>query len=747
MKRISFIVLFLIALISCNREHAFSPEARHNLVFDSLAVTWDEAIPLGNGELGALIWNHNGHLRFSLDRSDLWDLRPIAYLEKKEFNFNWVYQKWAEDDYGIVQEFFDRGAYSNSIAPSKIPGAALEFSFPGVKDPVHVELDLRTAVCHVSWANGVELESFIKADSPEGWFRLTGLSEDPEIELVPPQYRKVMEDNRADEVTGQDLRRLGYKQGLVEKGNNKVTYHQVGWGGFYYDVAVVWKKKGKTLTGSWSVTSSISTAKGLPTAGEIVQQGNYYGALRLHEKWWKEFYDHSGIRIPDPVLEKQWYLEQYKFGSAARSNTPPISLQAVWTADNGRMPPWKGDFHHDLNTQLSYWPAYSSNHLDLEIGFLNWLWSIKPVAEQYTQSYFGVEGLNVPGVTTLTGHPMGGWIQYSCGPTVSAWLGQHFYLHWRYSMDTSFLKNRAYPWMAQTATFLENFSVKDENGVRKLPLSSSPEIFNNSRRAWFSQTTNFDLGLIRFAFSKAAEMATVLGKEKEAAHWKEMLGEWPGYSVDSSGLNFAPGVPYQFSHRHFSHLLAWHPLGLIDWSRGAGDQQIIKNTLATLEKYGPDWWTGYSYSWLGNLYARAFMGNKAAQALRDFAQCFCLPNSFHVNGDQTRSGKSKFTYRPFTLEGNFAFAAGVQEMLIQSHTGIIRVFPAIPDDWADCSFNDLRAEGAFIVSAEYKNSRVTRVKIRAEKGGICRLADPAHPDEVIEYRMKPGESKVWKNPF
>jgi hypothetical protein len=140
--------------------------------------------------------------------------------------------------------------------------------------------------------------------------------------------------------------------------------------------------------------------------------------------------------------------------------------------------------------------------------------------------------------------------------------------------------------------------------------------------------------------------------------------------------------------------MAWHPLGLIDWSHGAEDQQIIKNTLATLEKFGPDWWTGYSYSWLGNLYARAFMGNKAARVLRVFAQCFCLPNSFHVNGDQTRSGKSKFTYRPFTLEGNFAFAAGVQEMLIQSHTGIIRVFPAIPDDWTDCSFHNLRAEGA-----------------------------------------------------
>ena len=91
--------------------------------------------------------------------------------------------------------------------------------------------------------------------------------------------------------------------------------------------------------------------------------------------------------------------------------------------------------------------------------------------------------------------------------------------------------------------------------------------------------------------------------------------------------------------------------------------------MATLDKVGPDGWCGYSYSWLGNLKARAFDGEGAAQALKTFATCFCLPNSFHANGDQTKPGKSKFTYRPFTLEGNFAFAAGIQEMLLQSHTG------------------------------------------------------------------------------
>ena len=184
------------------------------------------------------------------------------------------------------------------------------------------------------------------------------------------------------------------------------------------------------------------------------------------------------------------------------------------------------------------------------------------------------------------------------------------------------------------------------------------------------------------------------------------------------------GIPYNESHRHFSHLIAFHPLGLVDLSKGEKDQQIIKSTIATLDKVGPDWWCGYSYSWLGNLKARAFDGKGAAEALKIFATDFCLKNSFHVNGDQSGTGKSKFTYRPFTLEGNFAFAAGIQEMLIQSHTGVIRIFPAIPEEWKDARFTTLRTEGAFLVSAKMEKGEITVVDIISEKGGELKIFNP-----------------------
>jgi len=698
----------------------------HDLVFSSLATRWDEGIPLGNGQMGVLIWQRDTMLHFSLDRSDLWDLRPMKNLQDTMVNFPWVYRQWKSGHYQEVQEKVDV-PYGQRPAPSKIPAGALEFDTRGLGQVSSVRLYVRQGVCEVKWSSGARLLAFVQADAPAGWFRFTGVGDTLVPRLVPPRYHTEGISPDSPDLGAQDLRRLGYPPGKTEVKDHQIDYEQEGWGGFHYRIHVKWEQKRDAITGVWSVSAHYPD-KPQPTAAEnieTVEKEGFDRSLERNAAWWQRYWAASVVRLPDSLLEKQYYLEMYKFGAAARPNTPPISLQAVWTADNGQLPPWKGDFHHDLNTQLSYWPAYKGNHLEEESGFLAWLWQNKPVFEKYTRKYFRVEGLNVPGVTTLAGEPMGGWIQYSMGPTVAAWLGQHFYLHWRYSMDTAFLRERAYPWLAEVAKYLEEVSVTGEDGKKKLLLSSSPELFNNSPRAWFPQTTNFDLALIRFTFSKAAELAEVLGKDREAARWREELAQWPELTVDDRmGLLIAPGQPLPYSHRHFSHLLAIHPLGMIDWSDGVESRRIIKNSLHVLDSLGTDWWVGYSFAWLGNMRARARDGEGAAEALRIFATAFCLPNSFHVNGDQSGKGYTKFRYRPFTLEGNFAFAAGIQEMLLQSQKDTVRIFPAIPAAWKDVSFQKLRTEGAFLVSAVRKNGAVKKVTIYPEKGGTLRLADP-----------------------
>lgn len=740
MKKFSLLFPFLGLLAACNEDVNIDVVRDiHDLDYNSLAKVWDEAIPLGNATVGSLVWQKDKSLRMSIDRADLWDLRHSEELTGDEFSFKWLYEHVQKKDYAPVQRRFDY-PYDAYPGPSKIPGAGLEFPLDSTDNVKSVHLYQKQGVCEVVWESGKSLKCFVHAEKPLGWFVFEGEGKDFIPSLVPPVYDKAVSSNVNDH-GGPNLKRLGYSQGKIEYlPDNKIVYNQKGWGDFSYSVAVKWKYSGNRLVGVWSATSSLVDDKAEKIVDEAMKEG-VNAHYSEHRDWWNEFNSRSSITIPDKVIEKQYYNEVYKMGSIARENSYPISLQSVWTADNGNLPPWKGDYHHDLNTQLSYWPFYTGNYLKEGYGYLNTLWNQREVNKTYTKQYFGTDGLNVPGVCTLLGQPMGGWCQYALGPTVSAWLSQHFYLHWKYSQDRDFLENRAYPYIKDVATYLEQFTVM-RNGVRTLPLSSSPEFNDNSIDAWFKDMTNFDRALVRFAFGAASELARELNLEDEAEHWDSLKAELPDFLLDESGsLCIAKGFPYSSSHRHFSHLLAIHPLGIIDKSNGETDSAIIDASIGKLDEYGPSWWTGYSYSWLANLKARAFDGEGAAEALHTFAECFCLPNGFHANGDQSGTGKSNFTYRPFTLEGNMAFAAGVQEMLLQSHTGILRIFPAIPDNWKDVSFRNLRGMGAFIVSAEMKGGNTEYVRIVSEKGGRLRIAVPFDG----EFKINDGKRYVLKD--
>lgn len=739
MKMKHFLLAGVLALAACQSpvELCEVTPGASDLEFPSLAQRWDEGIPLGNATIGALVWQNGDALRLSLDRTDLWDLRPLDSLSGDHYRFEWVKQHIRHRDYLPVQQKFDH-PYDREAAPSKIPGAALEFPLAQLGTPVQVRLFLHNALCQAEWADGTTMQAFVHANEPVGWFIFKGLKTPIEPSLKTPVYQSDHTSGEASPVTGQSLERLGYEQGSVRHEGNCLVYHQKGYGDFYYDVAVRWQQDGETLTGTWSVTSSLTGEQAGQATAEALRRGLRHD-YKEHARFWQDYWAQSSVCLPDTVLQKQYDNELYKFGSASREHSAPISLQAVWTADNGHLPPWKGDYHHDLNTQLSYWPAYTGNHLTEGLGYLNTLWNQRDTYRRFTRQYFGTDGMNVPGVCTLTGEPMGGWVQYSMSQTTGAWLAQHFYLHWKYSADRHFLEQRAWPFVRDVAIYLEQQSQVGADGVRQLEYSSSPEIFDNSLQAWFPTMTNYDLALMRFLFRAAAEMADELQLTAEAEHWKATERQLPPFDTDEEGcLTFAKGFPYDASHRHFSHAMAIHPLGLIDWSDGEDARRIIRSTLQRLKDCGPDWWCGYSYSWYANLQARAFNGDEAARSLCDFAQCFCLPNTFHVNGDQSGTGKSRFTYRPFTLEGNFAFAAGVQEMLLQSHTGVVRVFPAIPSDWQNVSFHQLRAMGGFLISAERKAGQLVRLEVFSEQGKPLRILLPGS-DEALQLTPETGK--------
>lgn len=736
-------LLILLAGMILNIGHLPAKmQAFHGLQFSAIPTIWDEAIPLGNGIIGNLIWEKDGNLRLALDRADLWDLRPVKEFESPSYSYQFVCDEIIRNkNLSKVRALIDDRSRKD-CAPTKIPVGAIEFPISALGKVKSIELNVHTAVCTITWKCGAIGRFFTSATDRTGHFRFENLPEMLSIELQTPRF----EDDgssiqRVSAPRTHLLTRLGYKNGKMTRCDNSIVYRQKAYGKVSYEVALKWDTPtSQILEGSYSITTQGTWYSETLQAADFMKEyaKDFHTALAEHTDWWNAYWEKCQIHLPDPVLETQWYLEMYKFGAASREDAPPICLQGVWTADNGQTPPWRGDFHNDLNTQLSYWPGYSANHLEESRVFTDWLWKIKDNGKDFTRRFFKVEGLNVPCIATLEGKAIGGWSPYSHQPTTSGWLAHHFYQQWKYEADAEFLKNQAYPWVKEAAHYFENVSVKDADNKRQLPLSTSPEINDNELDAWFQQTTNYDLANIHFTYTAAAEMADALGLKEDATHWRKQLKEWPNFASDSTGLTIAPGYPLTESHRHLSHMLAFHPFGLLDISQSKEVESLIKRSIHHVEELGNEFWIGYTYAWLANMQARIFDGDAAARNLHIFIKAFCSPNSFHLNGDQLKKGYTSFTYRPFTLEGNFAFASAIQEMLLQSHTGIIRVFPAIPEGWREASFDKMRAIGGFLVSADYQNGKVQYITILSEKGGILKVLNP-FTNKIEERKTKSGE--------
>ncbi|WP_346321021.1 glycoside hydrolase family 95-like protein [Chitinophaga sp. YIM B06452] len=714
----------------------------HNLVFPALASRWDEAIPLGNGMLGALVWQKAGRLRLSLDRVDLWDERPV--LDLKKYSYQWVEQRVLAKQYDTVQRAMDE-PYEAIPWPTKLPGAGLEFSLENLGSVTRNELDLASALNTITFSSGVTAHFYVHASRQTGYFSFENLGTEAFLpELTVPGYNTGRQRGNSNSVEGLGLEKLGYPAGTITRTATSVHYRQPTAQGKYYEVKVNWKRfPGNKVIGQWTISNNKPAQ--LPELNTALKEPTGWDS---HIAWWKRFWSKSAVSLPDTLLEKQYYRDMYKLGAAARKGAPAISLQAVWTADNGNLPPWKGDFHNDLNTQLSYWPAYTGNHLQEAETFTDWLWNIRPASRQMTEDYFKVKGLNVPGVATITGIPMGGWIQYSLSPSSGAWVSQHMYWQWKYSMNKQLLQTRVYPWLQESAAFLENIT-RQVNGVRRLPLSSSPEYHDNSIRAWFTDWTNYDLSLAHFLFGAASETSKAMGKPAEAAHWDAVRKQLPALDVDEYGLSVAPGERLDGSHRHFSQYMAIYPLALLQVGK-AEDAEIIKRSLRRIEEKGTRAWVGYSFAWMACIYARAKEADSAVKHLRIFASNFVSANSFHLNGDQKGGQYSSFTYRPFTLEGNFAFAQGVHELLMQQQGDVLEIFPALPASWEKVSFTDLRAEGAYLVSASVVNGKPASVKVHAEKGGVLRIRLPFTPkgreSSLVELKLLPGQTVSFTNP-
>ena len=711
-----------LASLMVSVQAALPPSASLNLNITAPISTWDEALPLGNGLLGALLWGETNLLRVSLDRGDLWDERPSKRFTEVKDRFTWkaMQAMVASNRMADFNDVFDSN-YDYNGPPTKLPAGRLEIELDPEQKLQSFELNLANAQGLIHLAGNQEIAAFVNAaavDKPVALLRIPGPS--------PRAVRLRTPDS---------VKKLNYPPARTGESDGWRWFEQEGADGFSYAVCVGWKRvDDATLLG---VTVATRTEGKSPQAVakariEAALRRGYDRQFARHARWWSEFWTRSSVKVPEGHILKHYYLVRYFYGAASRRGAPPMPLQGVWTADAGSLPPWKGDYHNDLNTQMTYLAYRVSGDFNEGNCFLEYLWNLLPTFRKFAREFYDVPGAAVPGVMSLAGQPLGGWGQYSLSPTMGAWNAHLFYLHWRHTGDRRFLSARAYPFSEEIAVCLKALLKPDERGVLRLPLSSSPEIFDNTRKAFLKPNTNYDLASLKMLFLALAEMACDLGKTTAAAEWTELAAKLGDFHVDAEhGLLLDESTPLPGSHRHLSNLMPVHPFNLLTIEGSEADRSIIRSSLLDWDRAGSQAWCGYSFSWMSCLRARVGDAEAAVRNFDIYARAFILRNGFHANGDQTKSGFSSMTYRPFTLEGNFLAMDAVHEMLLQSwapdpgksEPGAIRIFPATPWRWHEASFDDLRAEGGHRVSAKREDNATTWIRIVAGQTGDIRIRD------------------------
>ena len=664
----------------------------------------------------------------------MWDLRTPEVYKRKDWNYATLQRLVRSGDQKQIEALFDT-PYEKVAYPTKLRAGRLVISFPRTEKLDTFSLDTHRAEATVSIGNH-RLAAFFAATDPVALLQISGTT--PTLTLNAPS----------------GVQKLGYPPAHVDErtngGTHSISLLQHGADGFSYAVVVTSQQQKDQTTIAVAIVSSREgkdpVAIGQERTSHALARG-YDAVLADHLTWWKHFGAISDVHVPDADVQKQYALDRYFYGAASRKDAPPMPLQGVWTADEGGLPPWKGDYHNDLNTQMMYLAAPAAGLFEQNESFLDFNWKLLPVYQGFAHSFYNAPGAVVPGVEALDGQALGGWSQYSLSPTMGAWVAQSFYLQWRYTMDPGFLRTRAYPFTEQIGVALESLLKTGPDGKLKLPLSSSPEFFDNSIHAWLPPNSNFDLALLRWLYGALAEMANAENNRTAAAHWQSILQHLDNFSTGSGQLLLAPGIPVPESHRHPSHLMAIHPFGILTVDGDAEERQLIDHSIDSFLSMGSKKWTGYTFSWVACMLARVGRGDQALQYLQSYLSGFIYPNGFHVNGDQSGTGLSDFRYHPFTLEGNFLAMQAVQEMLLQSWGGRVRIFPALPSTWKEVSFEKLRAEGGYIVSARRTEGHTVEIAITATKDGMLRLSNPFNSDAHVRWsrplHMSDGAFSVY----
>ncbi len=422
----------------------------------------------------------------------------------------------------------------------------------------------------------------------------------------------------------------------------------------------------------------------------------------------------------DYRLEELYYqYGRYLLIACSRPGNMPANLQGMW--HNNLNGPWRVDYHNNINIQMNYWPACSTNLGECIRPLVDFIRSLVKPGEETAKAYFNARGwtasisANIFGFTSpLSSEDM----SWNFNPMAGPWLATHIWEYYDYTRDKEFLKSTGYDLLKSSAQFTVDYLWHKPDGTYTAAPSTSPE------HGPVDEGTTFVHAVVREILLNAIEASKVLGVDKkERKEWEHVLAHLAPYKIGRYGqlMEWSRDIDDpEDEHRHVNHLFGLHPGHTLS---PVTTPELAQAARVVLEHRG-DGATGWSMGWKLNQWARLQDGNHAYKLYGNLLKNGTLDNLWD-------------THAPFQIDGNFGGTAGITEMLLQSHMGFVQLLPALPDAWQNGSVSGICARGGFEVNLSWKDGKLAEAVVTSEKGVPCTVR---YEDKTLSFKTKKGSS-------